>query len=176
MLKPSTRPSRSAPRCCPNRSSPTLGSSCRDKTPVSWGRDGIPSIFVATRWAGFPYRRIYTSSGTSAASSDRSPPARRTTGPTGPLARSARSPGRTRSRHARCPGRGVVEQGAAAFELDKEAPAVRDRYGRTKWGQSLLLACRLLEAGVRMVFVNWPARSGRLEFGESALGHPFAER
>jgi hypothetical protein len=38
-----------------------------------------------------------------------------------------------------------------AFELNKEDAAVRDRYGRNKFGQSLLLARRLLEAGVPFV-------------------------
>jgi Protein of unknown function (DUF1501) len=38
-----------------------------------------------------------------------------------------------------------------AFALNKEPDAVRDRYGRHKFGQSLLLARRLLEAGVPMV-------------------------
>lgn len=53
---------------------------------------------------------------------------------------------------------GVVMSSKArdAFRLDKEPSGLRDRYGRTKWGQSLLLARRLLETGVRMVFVNWP--------------------
>lgn len=43
----------------------------------------------------------------------------------------------------------------AAFRLDEEASAVRDRYGRTEFGQSVLLARRLVEAGVRLVQVNW---------------------
>jgi hypothetical protein len=43
-----------------------------------------------------------------------------------------------------------------AFDLDREPAAVRDRYGRHKVGQSLLLARRLLEAGVPLVQVNWP--------------------
>lgn len=43
-----------------------------------------------------------------------------------------------------------------AYALDAEPAAVRDRYGRGKWAQSVLLARRLIEAGVRMVFVNWP--------------------
>jgi hypothetical protein len=43
-----------------------------------------------------------------------------------------------------------------AFELDREPMAVRERYGRTKVGQSVLLARRLLEAGVALVQVNWP--------------------
>jgi uncharacterized protein (DUF1501 family) len=40
-----------------------------------------------------------------------------------------------------------------AFELRSESAAMRDRYGRTKHGQSLLLARRLVEAGVRFVAV-----------------------
>jgi hypothetical protein len=35
-----------------------------------------------------------------------------------------------------------------AFDLSQEDPAVRDRYGRNAWGQQLLLARRLVEAGV----------------------------
>jgi hypothetical protein len=40
---------------------------------------------------------------------------------------------------------------ADAFDLSKEPDAVRDRYGRTSWGQGLLLARRLVESGVRLV-------------------------
>jgi len=43
----------------------------------------------------------------------------------------------------------------AAFHLDEEPAAVRDRYGRTPFGQSTLLARRLTGAGVRLVQVNW---------------------
>ena len=43
----------------------------------------------------------------------------------------------------------------AAFDLDKEPPSLRDRYGRNRWGQSILLARRLVEAGVSLVQVNW---------------------
>src|SRR5205085_10482381 len=46
-----------------------------------------------------------------------------------------------------------------AFKLQSEPPALRDRYGRTRFGQSCLLARRLIEAGSRFVQVNWPARS-----------------
>lgn len=42
-----------------------------------------------------------------------------------------------------------------AFDLDREPPAVRDRYGRSQFGQSVLLARRLVEAGVKLVQVNW---------------------
>jgi Protein of unknown function (DUF1501) len=48
---------------------------------------------------------------------------------------------------------------AAAFRLDREAMGRRERYGLTKFGQSCLLARRLVEAGVRFVQVNWPAGS-----------------
>ncbi len=41
-----------------------------------------------------------------------------------------------------------------AFALDKEPDAMRDRYGRTRFGQSCLLARRLIERGVRFVTVN----------------------
>ncbi len=41
-----------------------------------------------------------------------------------------------------------------AFALDKEPVTVRDRYGRTRFGQCCLLARRLIEAGVRFVTVN----------------------
>lgn len=44
-----------------------------------------------------------------------------------------------------------------AFDLDQEPAAVRDRYGRHTFGQSLLMARRLIEAGSRVVQVNWPA-------------------
>ncbi len=40
-----------------------------------------------------------------------------------------------------------------AFEIDREDAAVRDRYGRNPLGQNLLLARRLVEAGVRLVNV-----------------------
>src|SRR5262245_42049798 len=42
-------------------------------------------------------------------------------------------------------------QAREAFALDKEPERVRDRYGRTRFGQSCLLARRLIEAGVRFV-------------------------
>ncbi|HET6573334.1 MAG TPA: DUF1501 domain-containing protein, partial [Fimbriiglobus sp.] len=45
-----------------------------------------------------------------------------------------------------------------AFDLSREKPAVRDRYGRTTYGQSCLLARRLVEAGAKFVNVYF-ARS-----------------
>jgi hypothetical protein len=41
-----------------------------------------------------------------------------------------------------------------AFDLDREPAALRDRYGRGPLGQNLLLARRLIEAGVRLVSVT----------------------
>jgi hypothetical protein len=41
-----------------------------------------------------------------------------------------------------------------AFDLEREPPALRDRYGRHPLGQNLLLARRLIEAGVRLVSVT----------------------
>jgi len=49
-----------------------------------------------------------------------------------------------------------------AFRLDAEDPKLRDRYGRTKHGQSLVLARRLVEAGVRFVTVYDHQTNGQL--------------
>ena len=43
-----------------------------------------------------------------------------------------------------------------AFDIASESPALRDRYGRNTFGQSCLLARRLIEAGTRVVEVIWP--------------------
>ena len=53
----------------------------------------------------------------------------------------------------------LVSSGRArdAFDLAKEKDAVRDKFGRHTFGQGLLLARRLLEAGTRFVQMNWPA-------------------
>ena len=77
----------------------------------------------------------------------------------------------------------VLGQAArAAFDLSQEDPRLRDRYGRHQWGQSALLARRLVEAGVRFVtltFGGWDFHSS-LESGmkrvlpliDSAVGTP----
>jgi hypothetical protein len=49
----------------------------------------------------------------------------------------------------------VSAEARGAFEIEREDPRVRDRYGRHIHGQCLLLARRLVEAGVRLVTVNW---------------------
>jgi hypothetical protein len=54
-----------------------------------------------------------------------------------------------------------------AFAIDKEPDKLRDRYGRNRWGQCVLLARRLVEAGVRLVHVQWPR-----EPGDNAVDNP----
>jgi len=49
----------------------------------------------------------------------------------------------------------LSERARKAFDLAQEADNVRDRYGRHTFGQSVLLARRLVEAGTRFVQVNW---------------------
>jgi hypothetical protein len=43
---------------------------------------------------------------------------------------------------------------AKAFDLNKENPRLRDRYGRHLWGQSCLLARRLAEAGAAVITID----------------------
>lgn len=42
-----------------------------------------------------------------------------------------------------------------AFRIDKESEKTRSQYGMTRFGQSCLLARRLVESGVKLVSVNW---------------------
>ncbi len=73
-----------------------------------------------------------------------------------------------------------------AFEIHREDPRVRDRYGRNPLGQNLLLARRLIEAGVNFVTVNgWtgaapgqkgggpPSSSWDMHGGEMGMGNAF---
>lgn len=75
--------------------------------------------------------------------------------------------------------------GRQPFELDREPDSVRDRYGRHPLGQNLLLARRLVEAGVGFVTVNgWtgtapeggggaPSSSWDMHGGEMGMGSAF---
>ena len=76
-----------------------------------------------------------------------------------------------------------------AFAIDQETTKVRDRYGRTTFGQSCLLARRLVERGVTFVTVNfggwdhhakiWPGLESKLpdfDRGFSALVDDMHER
>jgi hypothetical protein len=51
-------------------------------------------------------------------------------------------------------------QARRAFEVYREPAALRQRFGRNRWGQSVLLARRLIEAGVSLVQVNWTRMPG----------------
>src|SRR4029077_19898586 len=52
---------------------------------------------------------------------------------------------------------------AQAFDVGREPAALRDRYGRTLWGQSCLLARRLAEAGVGLVTIDAQAPKAGLK-------------
>ncbi len=64
---------------------------------------------------------------------------------------------------------GLLTSGKArtAFDIDREPQRLRERYGLNKWGQSLILGRRLIEAGARLVHVNWPR-----EGGDEAVNNP----
>ena len=76
-------------------------------------------------------------------------------------------------------------EGRQAFELDREPASVRDRYGRHPLGQNLLLARRLVEAGISFVTVNgWtgpapgkgggpPSSSWDMHGGHMGMGNAF---
>src|SRR5439155_16541933 len=49
----------------------------------------------------------------------------------------------------------TAPQASRMFDLSQERPELADRYGRTRFGQSCLLARRLVEHGVPFVQVNW---------------------
>jgi hypothetical protein len=51
-----------------------------------------------------------------------------------------------------------------AFDIEREDPKTRDRYGRHTIGQQCLLARRLVEAGVRLVTVDFPCVPGQKAF------------
>jgi hypothetical protein len=72
-----------------------------------------------------------------------------------------------------------------AFDINKEDPRLRDRYGRHNWGQSTLLARRLVEAGATFVTVHfggwdhhWDLKAGLenyLPIVDSAVSTLFAD-
>src|SRR5262249_54747368 len=51
-----------------------------------------------------------------------------------------------------------------AFDIDRESPHLRDRYGRHTIGQQCLLARRLVEAGTRFVTIDFPHVPGQKAF------------
>jgi len=50
----------------------------------------------------------------------------------------------------------ILGAGKEVFDLSKEEPALRDRYGRHTFGQECLVARRLVETGVPYVTINYP--------------------
>lgn len=55
-------------------------------------------------------------------------------------------------------------RGQSAFDLTQEPTHVRDRYGRNRFGQGVLLARRLIEAGARVVTVSDCTMNGHHEW------------
>jgi uncharacterized protein (DUF1501 family) len=55
----------------------------------------------------------------------------------------------------RAAGMILSSEARSAFAINRENDKLRDRYGRNTFGQSLLLARRLVERGVRFVTVNY---------------------
>ncbi|MFH0794802.1 MAG: DUF1501 domain-containing protein [bacterium] len=51
---------------------------------------------------------------------------------------------------------GIVAEAGKIFDLSQETDEVRDRYGRNTFGQSCLMARRLVEHGVPYVTINYP--------------------
>jgi hypothetical protein len=50
----------------------------------------------------------------------------------------------------------ILGEGKDVFDLSKEKPEMRDRYGRHTFGQECLVARRLVETGVPYVVINYP--------------------
>jgi hypothetical protein len=78
-------------------------------------------------------------------------------------------------------------EGREAFNLNREPTKIRDQYGRHPLGQNLLLARRMVEAGVRFVTVNgWtgqaahetsgpPSSSWDMHGGNMGMGNAFGD-
>ncbi|MBX3444019.1 MAG: DUF1501 domain-containing protein [Planctomyces sp.] len=71
--------------------------------------------------------------------------------PTGP----APAPSEMTAMQARAMDLLTSENTQTALRLDAETSENRDRYGRNIYGQSVLLARRLIEAGTRLVTISW---------------------
>jgi Protein of unknown function (DUF1501) len=51
----------------------------------------------------------------------------------------------------------ILGEGKEVFDLNKEKPELRDKYGRHTFGQDCLMARRLVEVGVPYIVINYPA-------------------
>ena len=144
------------PCACPTASSTPTARSGPGRMPVSWGGRPTPGCCAASRprrgtaspsSASRPMCRCRAWKGgttCSAASMPRSMP------PSG-VARRARTTPRP-SRRSTCCAR---PDRAPPSTWSANRPPLRERYGRSQFGQSVLLARRLIEAGVSLVQVNW---------------------
>jgi hypothetical protein len=56
-----------------------------------------------------------------------------------------------------------------AYALDREPAQLRERYGQNVFGQSVLLAARLVESGVPLVTVYWPDRKEPEAFNNNGV-------
>jgi hypothetical protein len=56
----------------------------------------------------------------------------------------------------------------SAFDLEREDPRLRDRYGRTLFGNCSLIARRLVERGVRFINVTWDLFWDRVQINYDA--------
>jgi len=80
--------------------------------------------------------------------------------------------------HGRAASMLLSGDAARAFDLSQEPDAVRERYGRHSWGQSHLLARRLIEAGVKFVStvngrsIVWDTHEDNFERLEKRLVRP----
>lgn len=50
----------------------------------------------------------------------------------------------------------ILGQGRGVFDLSQEKPELRDKYGRTTFGQDCLAARRMVESGVPYIVINFP--------------------
>jgi hypothetical protein len=66
--------------------------------------------------------------------------------------------------HQKAAGILTSEAARNAFDLKKEDVRIRERYGRHEVGQRCLLARRLVEAGVRLVTIDFPCVPGQKAF------------
>ncbi|MCH2397852.1 MAG: DUF1501 domain-containing protein [Pirellulales bacterium] len=73
--------------------------------------------------------------------------------------------------HSRAYGLLKSSQSQQALDVEKESAEIRDRYGRHKFGQTLLLSRRLVESGVPLIQVNW-SRSNADQWDTHAKNYP----
>ena len=69
----------------------------------------------------------------------------------------------------------ILGDARKAFDLSQEKDAMRDRYGRNQFGQSCLLARRLVEAGVPFITINdggWDTHKDNFDIMQQEAADP----